>query len=161
MMKMHKPLSFSMLVVRLSVKVEILQTWLLNNSPFWISQVLTLQYHYLSYGWQRPQAIRNESLLLIYYPNRQHGPILPAWDHPLWSRARKQVLNFWTMSAMDSQKAAVHSELWRAFFPSSWNEFWTMSAMESHKGRKQSNIQPSSPHAWIRTYIYLHLSLTG
>ena len=42
MMKTHKPLSFSMNVVRLSIKAEILQTWLLNNSPFWISQVLTL-----------------------------------------------------------------------------------------------------------------------
>ena len=86
-----------------------------QSSPYFLISLFII--------WQHPQAIQSESLLLIYYPNRQHGPILPAWDRPLWSRARKQVPNFWTMSAMDSQKAAVHNELWRAFFPSSWDKF--------------------------------------
>ena len=71
------PLPYSVRVVGLSV----MQTWLLNNSLFWISRsspyfVITL--FNLIYSWQRPQAIWSESLHLICYLNGQHGPIFPA-----------------------------------------------------------------------------------
>ena len=98
------------------VGLSVMQTWLLNNSLFWISRsspyfVITL--FNLIYSWQRPQAIWSESLHLICYLNGQHGPIFPAWDHLLWSRAGEQILNFCTMSAMESPKAAGNSQGWR------------------------------------------------
>ena len=106
------PLPYSVRVVGLSV----MQTWLLNNSLFWISRsspyfVITL--FNLIYSWQRSQAIWSESLHLICYLKGQHGPIFPAWDHLLWSRAGEQILNFCTMSAMESPKAAGNSQGWR------------------------------------------------
>ena len=105
-------LPYSVRVVGLSV----MQTWLLNNSLFWISRsspyfVITL--FNLLYSRQCPQVIWSESLHLICYLNGQHGPIFPAWDHLLWSRAGEQILNFCTMSAMESPKAAGNNQGWR------------------------------------------------
>ena len=40
---------------------------------------------FLLYGWIRKRARWSESCVLIGYPSRQDGPILPARDFPCWS----------------------------------------------------------------------------
>ena len=120
-------LPFSVRVVGLSV----MQTWLLNNSLFWISRsspyfVITL--FNLLYSWQRPQAIWSESLHLICYLNGQHGPIFPAWDHLFDPEQGNKFLIFVQCRRWSRQKRqetvkvdVLQTQL--AFFSSSWEKW--------------------------------------